>query len=62
MDLLPDAIFLIGCNSKKIIDANQAACSLLGYSKQELAGSDSAWHHARCSLDNFGDSFGVQSG
>ncbi|MGA2059966.1 MAG: sensor domain-containing diguanylate cyclase [Thermoguttaceae bacterium] len=41
MDLLPDAIFLIGCNSKKIIDANQAACSLLGYSKQELAGSDS---------------------
>jgi len=42
MDLLPDAIFLIGCNSKKIIDANQAACGLLGYSKQELAGSDSA--------------------
>ena len=42
MDLLPDAIFLIGCNSKKVIDANQAACSLLGYSKSELAGSDSA--------------------
>jgi diguanylate cyclase (GGDEF)-like protein/PAS domain S-box-containing protein len=42
MDLLPDAIFLIGCNSKKILDANQAACSLLGYSKRELAGSDSA--------------------
>ena len=42
MDLLPDAIFLIGCNSKKIIDANQAACSLLGYSKPELTGSDSA--------------------
>jgi diguanylate cyclase (GGDEF)-like protein/PAS domain S-box-containing protein len=42
MDLLPDAIFLVGCNSKKIIDANQAACSLLGYSKPELVGSDSA--------------------
>jgi diguanylate cyclase (GGDEF)-like protein/PAS domain S-box-containing protein len=42
MDLLPDAIFLIGCNSKKIIDANQAACSLLGYSKPTLAGSVSA--------------------
>jgi diguanylate cyclase (GGDEF)-like protein/PAS domain S-box-containing protein len=42
MDLLPDAIFLIGCNSKKIIDANYAACSLLGYSKHQLAGTDSA--------------------
>jgi diguanylate cyclase (GGDEF)-like protein/PAS domain S-box-containing protein len=42
LDLLPEAILLIGGNSRKIIDANQAACSLLGYSKQELAGSDSA--------------------
>jgi diguanylate cyclase (GGDEF)-like protein/PAS domain S-box-containing protein len=42
MDLLPDAIFLIGCKSKKIIDANQAACGLLGYSKPTLAGSASS--------------------
>ena len=42
MDLLPDAIFLIGCDSKKIIDANQAACSSVGYSKPELTGCDAA--------------------
>jgi diguanylate cyclase (GGDEF)-like protein/PAS domain S-box-containing protein len=42
MDLLPDATLLIARHSKKVMDANQSACSLLGYSKEELAGSDSA--------------------
>ncbi len=42
MDVLPDAIFLVSRTSMRIIDANEAACAMFGYSREELLKLDPA--------------------
>jgi diguanylate cyclase (GGDEF)-like protein/PAS domain S-box-containing protein len=45
-ELAPDAVFLESTQGE-ILDANQAACRVFGYSKQELLGMSSAELHPR---------------
>jgi PAS domain S-box-containing protein len=36
----PDAIFVVSKESRKIVDVNAAACKLLGYSREEIIGTE----------------------